>query len=95
MTLEELKAFELSHPEYKQLFRPMMTAFDQIAREEFARAFKAINDRLAVIQEEHIEKYQMSSEDAKVLSDAWTSFLMQADKDFRKNVKVFFEKNQE
>ena len=93
MTQEELKAFELAHPEYKDLFRPMMAGFDAIAREEFGKAFKAIDERLLAVRKEHVEKYHMPEEDAKFLCEAWMAFMNQFDKDLKNNIKLYFEKN--
>lgn len=94
MTLEELKAFELEHPEYKPLFYPVMTGFDEIAREEFSKAFKAIDQRLIALKNEHVAKYNMPEEEAKFLAEAFMEFLKQVDKDYRKNVRLFFENHQ-
>ncbi len=93
MKLEELKAFEAAHPEYKPLFRPIMTEFDRIAKEEFAKAFKAIDERFQALRKEHVEKYHVPEEDAKFINDAEHEFIKQIDADFRKNVHLFFEKN--
>jgi len=91
MTPEELKAFELEHPEYKPLFRPIMTGFNQIVREEFSRTFKAIDQRLLALKNEHIAKFNMPEEDAKVLSEAFLQFMNQVDRDFKKDFMLYFE----
>ena len=90
MKFEELKAFEKEHAEFKPAFKPLMERFDSICREEFGKAFKAINERMTALTKESIVKYNASEEDTKVFTDAITSFLNQIDKDFRKNVKLFF-----
>ena len=93
MKLEELKAFEAAHPEYKPLFRPIMTEFDRIAKEEFEKAFKAIDERMLALRKEHVEKYHVPEEDVKVIVDSMNEFVKQINADFRKNVHMFFEQN--
>ena len=92
MTLEELKAFEASHPQYAPLFTPIMTEFDKIAKEEFGKAFKAIDERSKAAKDAHVAKYNVPEEDAKVISEAMITFAKQINDDFRKNVRGFFEK---
>ena len=94
MTLEELKKFESSHPQYARLFPMIMKEFDGVAREEFAKAFKAINERMKARMNEVNGKYHTPEADAKVVNDALTEFLKQLDTDFKKNVKEQFAKYQ-
>ncbi|MBR2794534.1 MAG: hypothetical protein IKE16_07800 [Solobacterium sp.] len=91
MTPEELRAFELEHPEYRKLFYPMLAGFNEIVREEFSKAFKAIDERLTATKIEHVKKYNMPEEDAKILSEAFIDFLKQADSDFREYAMSYYE----
>lgn len=92
MTLEELKEFEKTHPEYKELFKPILTEFDKIAKEEFAKAFKAIDERLKAIRQENIAKYNTPKEDAEVIGEALNGLMKQIDNDVKKNVRAQFAK---
>ena len=71
-----------------------MHGFDQIAREEFSKALKAIDERMAALRQEHVNKHHMPAEDAQVIADAWMEFMNQVDRDFRKNVGLFFADHQ-
>jgi len=93
MTLEELKSFEASHPQYAPLFVPVIKEFDKIAKEEFEKAFKAIDERAKALREEHTAKYNVPAEDANAIADAMNTFVKQANDDFVKNFRSFFEKH--
>ena len=93
MTLEELKAFEAAHPEYAPLFGQIMKEFDKLVKEEFGKAFRAIDERAKACKEEHVAKYNVPEEDAKVLAEAMLAFSKQVNEDFKKNVRGFFEKH--
>lgn len=93
MTLEELKAFEAEHPEYKSLFVPILKEFDRIAKEEFGKAFESINARVKALSDEHLTKYNVPKADAKVVKEAINEFVKQVDADMKKKAVDFFEKH--
>ena len=93
MTLEELRALEAAHPEYKALFPMIMKEFDEAAREEFGKAFAAINERMQKRCAETSAAHNVPEEDVKAFSEAFTDFLKQVNDNFVKNVGEQFRKN--
>ena len=94
MTLEELKAFEKSHPQYAHLFPMLMKEFDAIAREEFGKAFRTINERAAQRAKETSGQHAVPEEDIKAVNEAFQAFLKQVNSDFMKNVEQQFARYQ-
>ena len=92
MNLEDLKAFEASHPQYAPLFPMIMKEFDSTVKEEFGKAFKAINERMKARSEETSRAHQVPEEDVKVVNEAFTEFLKQLNADIVRNVGEQFRR---
>ena len=82
MTLEELKAFEASHPQYAPLFPLIMKEFDATVKEEMGKAFAAINEKMKKRAVETSQAHNVPEEDIKVVSEAFTAFLKQVNADY-------------
>ena len=87
MTLEELKAFEASHPQYAPLFPLIMKEFDATVKEEMGKAFAAINEKMKKRAIETSSGHNVPEEDFKVISEAFTAFLKQVNADYVKNAQ--------
>ena len=95
MTLEELKEFEKTHSEYGEQFPRIMGEFNEVCKEEFSKAFKAINERMKARQEETTKQFHVPEEEYVVANEAFTEFLKQVNADFIKNFKIQFSRNQD
>lgn len=95
MTLDELKEFEASHPQYKPFLGPIMKEIDQTCREEFGKAFRAINERLKARQDETNRKYNVPREDAELINEALTQLMHQIDDNIKANVHEQFQRYNE
>ena len=95
MTLDELKEFEASHPQYKPFFGPIMKEIEQTCREEFGKAFRTINERMKVRQDENNRKYNVPREDAELINEALNQLMHQIDDNIKANVHEQFQRYNE